>query len=753
MNNRERLLAILNHQPPDRIPWIPRLELWYNARVNTGSLGAYSGMALRQVEKALRLGTPARDGRVYRVEYDGVEIVTSQQEGQTLTEYHTPLGSLRQVVVASRELADQGIQGLMKEHFLKTARDYKTLEWVFEHMRVIPTYEAYLAYDREIGEDGLPLMQMAFSPFWDFLEVFAGFDNAYYHLSDYHTEVEHLLNCMEEVYRERLWPVVADSPAQMILTDGHLSSQLTPPRLFERYLLPYHQDLSALLRSRGKCPVMHADADTSEDPGTHRTRRLGNGGMFCDRADGSDDPGTGQAGLGKPGDHLGRHPFGSAFPRHTRRRLPGGGARCVQSGRPWRRVQFRDRGQRHAGFPHRTGGLDQRIRGRTRQVSRIRSSKMKIHSISLFEISMKWQGLEILAEDRQVVPLDLYPQYNQGSSYSTKPGSILKNIFAEIIPDEGRSGIYGPIDDQQAFIIKSLLAPFLKEKDPLAVEALHDQMLRMHRHGRSGFFLTALSAVDLALWDLKGKAFNVPVFRLLGGPTRSAVPAYASMLGASTEPSLAAAKAEGMKTLGFPAQKWFFRYGPGSGQEGIEKNLAMAFAVREAVGAHYPLAFDAFNGWTEPYAVEMLAKLEPIQPWWVEEVIPPERAASLAKIRASSRVPLATGEHVYTRWQVKELLANGALDFLQTDPDWTGGITEQVKICHLASSYDIPVIAHGHSLLPALHIAAAQSPAVVPMVEYLTNFQPVKQAPLKTMLEPIHGADRAAHGSGPWVRN
>jgi uroporphyrinogen-III decarboxylase len=265
MNTRERLLAILNHQSPDHIPWIPRLELWYRARVMSGTLPkAFTGLTLRQVEQTLRLGTPARDGHVYQVSFDGLEIVTSRQNDQTITEYHTPLGSLRQVVIASQELSEQGISGLMKEHFLKTSRDYHVLEWVVEHMRIIPAYDAYLAYDQEIGDDGLPMVQMTFSPFWDFLEVFAGFDHAYYHLTDYPHEVEHLLTFMEEVYRERLWPVVADSPAQMILTEAHLNSQLTPPRLFEKYLLPYHRDLSAFLRSRGKWPVLHADADTSK---------------------------------------------------------------------------------------------------------------------------------------------------------------------------------------------------------------------------------------------------------------------------------------------------------------------------------------------------------------------------------------------------------------------------------------------------------------------------------------------------------
>jgi L-rhamnonate dehydratase len=365
--------------------------------------------------------------------------------------------------------------------------------------------------------------------------------------------------------------------------------------------------------------------------------------------------------------------------------------------------------------------------------------RMNITSVSLFEVQMKWEGPDIPTEDRQVVPMDLYPQFNHHFSFSSKVGSILNLLFVEIRTEEGIQGIYGPIDNQQGFIIETLLAPFLKGKDALAIEALHDQMLRMHRHGRSGFFLTALSAVNLALWDLKGKALNLPVYRLMGGPTRPAVPAYASMLGASIEPARAAARAEAMKAEGYPAQKWFFRYGPGSGQEGLEKNLAMAFAVREAVGPHYPIAFDAYNGWTEPYAVEILRKLEPLNPLWVEEVIPPERVDSWAKIRSASRVPLATGEHVYTRWQVKELLVNGAVDYVQTDPDWTGGITEQVKICDLASSFDIPVIAHGHSLMPALHIAAAQSPAVVPMVEYLVNLQSVKQVLFIDMVAPVQG--------------
>ena len=153
----------------------------------------------------------------------------------------------------------------------------------------------------------------------------------------------------------------------------------------------------------------------------------------------------------------------------------------------------------------------------------------------------------------------------------------------------------------------------------------------------------------------------------------------------------------------------------------------MASSVRDAVGDDYELMFDAFNGWTLSYAIEMVRALEPIVPTWMEEPIPPERVSELRKLRGAARVPIATGEHVYTRWQVKELLVNEAIDVLQTDPDWTGGITELKKICALSSAFEVPMIAHGHSLLAALHVAASESPATVPRVEYLIRAQESKQ--------------------------
>ncbi len=364
---------------------------------------------------------------------------------------------------------------------------------------------------------------------------------------------------------------------------------------------------------------------------------------------------------------------------------------------------------------------------------------MKITDVILFRVSGKYTGPQFASGSRQAKALDIYPEFNNDgdTGISERPISA---IYVEIQTDEGVSGIFGPIEEPNAFTIRHSLRAYLIGRDPLATELISDQMLRMDRHGKSGYFVTGASAIDIALWDLKGKAWGQPVYRLLGGPTRPTVPAYASMLGFSTAPGDAAKLAAEYKAKGYAAQKWFFRYGPGDGAAGMAKNLAMAEAVRNAVGPLYDIMFDAFWGWDLAYATQMVKELAPLSPRWMEEPIPPERVGGFVQLRAASTVPIATGEHVYTRWQVKELLANGAVDVLQNDPDWTGGISEQMKICTLGSAYEVPVIAHGHSLLPALHVAGAQSPATVPYVEFLLRYQEVKQFFQMVVYRPENGA-------------
>ena len=128
-----------------------------------------------------------------------------------------------------------------------------------------------------------------------------------------------------------------------------------------------------------------------------------------------------------------------------------------------------------------------------------------------------------------------YAEFNERSA-SGGTREAMRALYLEISSDEGVTGIFGPFQRSRAFVILTLLKPFLVGRDPMATEALLDQMIRLDHHGRSGQIMTGISPVDCALWDLKGKTLGLPVYRLLGGPTRTAVPAYASMLGFSIEP-------------------------------------------------------------------------------------------------------------------------------------------------------------------------------------------------------------------------
>ena len=369
---------------------------------------------------------------------------------------------------------------------------------------------------------------------------------------------------------------------------------------------------------------------------------------------------------------------------------------------------------------------------------------MKIRTVQVFEIQGSYSALTGL--HRQVHPLDIYPELQrERQSRGSGKKDTRTALYVEITTDADLSGLFGPIGTPagQTPAIQRDLAPLILGQDPLRTEFLHDIMLRVDRHGRSGHFMTGISALDCALWDLKGKAWDKPVYRLLGGESRPAIPAYASMLGHSVEPAEAAETAKKTKEAGFSAQKWFFPCGPGSGEDGYRANISMATAVREAVGREYILMFDAFMGWDLPYAVRMARALEPLEPFWLEEALPPEHTEGFRRLKSSTRVPLATGEHVFGRWQTRELLTGGSIDVLQNDPDWTGGITELTKICALASSFDVPVIAHGHSLLPALHVALSQTQAVVPYVEYLLmhqessqHFHKIKYRPREGMVYP-----------------
>jgi len=264
-----------------------------------------------------------------------------------------------------------------------------------------------------------------------------------------------------------------------------------------------------------------------------------------------------------------------------------------------------------------------------------------------------------------------------------------------------------------------LASPGARFRDALAQEKLWDQLYRSNRHARRGFFLMAISAVDHALWDLRGRYFKTPVYRLLGGPTRQSIEAYASCLGYSLEPDKAQMRAVQLKREGYRYQKWFLAYGPGDGPEGLRKNVDLVRVLREAVGEDTELMFDVYSGWDLTYALDWAKRVERYRPRWIEEATQAEKIDSFAQLRKGTSIPIASGEHIQGRWEVYDYLKAGALSVVQCDPEWCGGTSELQKICTIASLFDVPVIPHGHSLHAALHLIASQSPAVCPLAEYL----------------------------------
>ncbi|HEX2185522.1 MAG TPA: enolase C-terminal domain-like protein [Chloroflexota bacterium] len=371
---------------------------------------------------------------------------------------------------------------------------------------------------------------------------------------------------------------------------------------------------------------------------------------------------------------------------------------------------------------------------------------MKITAVKLLHLqgTMPFEGE--FWEERLVRPLDLYPQHRQdaaGTLRREKDGRYgMEGIFLRLETDEGVYGTGGPLTHEQAYVIAHQLRPLLLGEDPLASELIWDRCYRAQVHGRKGVAMMALSVVDCGLWDLKGKWLDQPVYRLLGGPTRETIPAYASALGYSVVPERAAERARELVRQGFKATKWFFRHGPGSGKAGIEQNVAMVRAVREAIGPEVELMLDAWMSWDLPYAVQIGRRIADYAPRWLEEPTLPDKLEVYVQIRRALQpfgIPVSGGEHEYTRWGLKLYMDAGAVDVLQPDIYWCGGLSETLKICALASTYDLPVIPHGHSVPATCHLLAAQPPNLCPLLEYLVKWNTVHQFFLKTPIHPVGG--------------
>ena len=370
---------------------------------------------------------------------------------------------------------------------------------------------------------------------------------------------------------------------------------------------------------------------------------------------------------------------------------------------------------------------------------------MKIDRVRAIHVSAEWDYHEPLGETGLARPTFIYPELEAAQprwpieDMSGGPPYPVDAHFLLIDTDEGATGICGPIGDEDVAIIRRTFAEILIGENPHAVERIWDKMYRLAIHGRKGTPMLALSKVDLALWDLKGKLLGAPVYVLLGGPSRQKIRAYASMLGYSVEPMKVIERTRHFLAQGFTAFKWFLPGVPKDGEEGIRRNLAIIRAAREAAGPDVDLMFDAWSSWDVPYTLRMVDLAAEYRPYWFEEPVLADKIPQYAELRRSARgVFIAGGEHEYTRWGIKALLDAEAVHVLQPDVTWAGGLTEMTKICALASAHDIPVIPH-HGGWPSTHLIASQALTTCPLQEWL--FQAGRQSNVfyKHKLAPVNG--------------
>lgn len=352
--------------------------------------------------------------------------------------------------------------------------------------------------------------------------------------------------------------------------------------------------------------------------------------------------------------------------------------------------------------------------------SRRTGDVLRIADLELIQVKGHYGTVPGQDVQPEVTPLAIYDGYkSKGYEDHPEPAKQVATaaIYLRIRTDVGLDGFYGPIDREAALVVRDQLRSFMIGKDALAGETLWDQMYRSNRHSRDGIFMLAISAVDNTLWDLRGRYYGVPVFRLLGGPTRDSVEAYSSCLGFSLQPDAVRKRSLQLKNEGFRNQKWFMAYGPGDGQEGMRRNVELVRILRETLGNEVEIMFDSFSGWDLTYALEWAHQVEQYRPRWMEESTHPEKIETFATLRRSTTIPIASGEHFYGRWEVERYLQAEALSVVQADPEWCGGITELVRIGTVASLHDVPVIPHGHSLHAALHVILSQSPMTFPLAD------------------------------------
>ncbi len=281
---------------------------------------------------------------------------------------------------------------------------------------------------------------------------------------------------------------------------------------------------------------------------------------------------------------------------------------------------------------------------------------------------------------------------------------VLKNswVFVKISTDAGITG-WGEMlkDDAKACAAGTLeVGRYLIGQDPNRV-VFHWQAIERGAFYRGGPIKTAiLSGIDQALWDIKGKVYGVPVYKLLGGPTRDRVRVYGQVNAANGVNAMKVSPS---------ASRAAFKYV--EGQKFVDEVVERFGALRKTHGSGVDIGID-FHGAVEPPTASLLIKaLEPYHPWFYEEIVQPLNVDIMAELARKTHIPLATGERIFTKWGFREILEKHAAMILQPDVCYAGGITELRLIAGMAEAYYAPIAPHNPqgpcSLAASLQVAAS----------------------------------------------
>jgi D-galactarolactone cycloisomerase len=336
--------------------------------------------------------------------------------------------------------------------------------------------------------------------------------------------------------------------------------------------------------------------------------------------------------------------------------------------------------------------------------------------------------------------------------YDTRTASLV-----EIETDSGLTGwgeCYGPARMTSAVV--AAIAPWLVGEDPLRTDALWPMVYaRLRDHGQKGVVIQGLSGLDIALWDIKGKHFGVPAHRLMGGPLRTEVRAYATGLyrRKSGDPlQYLAEEAAGYAAEGFTAVKLKVGFG-------VEGDAAVTRAVREAIGPTVALMVDANHALDAVAAIRLGRMIEPYGIGWFEEPVPPEDIAGYREVKAALKIPIAGGECEFTRYGFRDQLVARAVDIVQPDTCAAGGLTECKKIADMSEAFGVRYNPHvwgtGIAIAASLQLLAvlpSHTPASLaplePLLEFDRTEHPIRQAILTEPIEHERGVVRVPDGPG-----